>query len=111
MSVKLALLKSGDTVIADVKELVSDENICGYLFKEPYIVRIQPKLLIEGLETDENSSTEVLFSPWIPLTSDTEIVVRPDWLVTIVEPHNEITELYGGRTNGQSDQGNTLINE
>ena len=38
MSIKIALLKSGESVIADIKELISDEKICGYLFKSPYIV-------------------------------------------------------------------------
>ena len=34
MSIKLALLKSGENVIADIKELVSEEKVCGYLFQE-----------------------------------------------------------------------------
>ena len=33
MSIKVALLKSGESVIADIKELVSDDKICGYLFE------------------------------------------------------------------------------
>ena len=36
MSVKLAVLKSGDTVIADIKELISDDKVCGYLFTNPH---------------------------------------------------------------------------
>ena len=35
MSIKVALLKSGESVIADIKELVSDDNVCGYLFENP----------------------------------------------------------------------------
>jgi hypothetical protein len=30
MSVKIALLKSGESVIADIKELVSEDKVCGY---------------------------------------------------------------------------------
>ena len=32
MSIKLAVLKSGEDIIADVKELIVEENIVGYLF-------------------------------------------------------------------------------
>ena len=35
MSVKLAILKSGETVISELKELVSEDNVCGYLFENP----------------------------------------------------------------------------
>ena len=36
MSVKLALLKSGEVLISDIKELVVDENkVVGYLFNKP----------------------------------------------------------------------------
>ena len=54
MSIKIALLKSGESVIADIKELISDEKICGYLFKNPYIVDLAPNeevLLLEEGQT------------------------------------------------------------
>ena len=36
MSVKLALLKSGEVLISDIKELVDDDKkVIGYLFIEP----------------------------------------------------------------------------
>ena len=33
MSIKLVLLKSGETLISDIKELVSEEKICGYIYE------------------------------------------------------------------------------
>ena len=38
MSIKVALLKSGESVIADIKELISNDNICGYLFENPNVI-------------------------------------------------------------------------
>ena len=38
MSVKLAILKSGETVISELKELVSDDTVCGYLFENPQVI-------------------------------------------------------------------------
>ena len=33
-------------------------------------------------------------SPWIILTKDDNIPIRPDWIVTIVEPIDTIGEMY-----------------
>ena len=105
MSVKLALLKSGETVIADVKELVSDENICGYLFENSHVVGTRKAVLLtEDSGNDESGDLEIIMSPWIILSSDTKIPVRPDWIVTIVEPIDTLKEMYEEKVNGKDDQ-------
>ncbi len=44
MTVKILLLKSGEDVIADVKEMVSpDKKVIGYFLKKPCIVKLIPK--------------------------------------------------------------------
>ena len=40
MSIKIALLKSGESVIADIKELVQEDQLRGYLFKQPFAVNM-----------------------------------------------------------------------
>lgn len=104
MSIKLALLKSGETIISDIKELISDEKVCGYLFNHPHTIETRKSFLL--VEENENSKgdLEVSLSPWIILTSDTQIPVPPDWIVTIVEPIQTIKEMYEEKLNGQSDQ-------
>ena len=103
MSVKLAVLKSGEQVIADVKELVSEEQVRGYLFTRPHkVVTAQPMLLTEE-ETQNDSSLEVTLSPWIILSADTEVVVPTDWVVTIVEPLESVVKMYQEKTDGKSD--------
>jgi hypothetical protein len=109
MSIKIALLKSGESVIADIKELVREDNICGYLFKNPYAVNLLPKygFLTEESAMDdggEDDELNVSFTPWIPLTMDKEIPVRYDWLVTVVSPAKEIEKLYEEMINGQDNQ-------
>ena len=99
MSVKIALLKSGESVIADIKELISDEKVCGYLFTKPQKIDInQGIFLVE--EPTESDSVSITFSSWILFTSDDEIPVRPDWIVTIVEPVKTIKEMYEEKVNG-----------
>lgn len=102
MSVKLALLKSGETIIADIKELISEEKICGYLFKDPHVLTLTESVYLA--EQAEDDSIGVTFTPWIMFTNDKEIPVRPDWMVTIVEPVKEIRKLYEEKVNGTDSE-------
>ena len=106
MSVKVALLKSGESVIADIKELVSDDKICGYLFQNPNIITyLEPEVL-----TEENQTNKLKLSliPWILITSDTKIPVRSDWVITIVEPIEDVKKIYEEKINGEDSQVNSV---
>jgi hypothetical protein len=100
MSVKIALLKSGESVIADIKELISDEKVCGYLFTNPHKIEVSNSVFLTEQPT-ESDSVSITFSSWILFTSDDEIPVRPDWIVTIVEPVKTIKEMYEEKVNGK----------
>jgi hypothetical protein len=104
MSIKLALLKSGETIISDAKELISDEKVCGYLFTKPHKVETRKTVLL--IEENESASgdLEVSLSPWIILTSDEQIPVPPDWIVTILEPIPTIKEMYEEKVNEQDSK-------
>ena len=119
MSIKLALLKSGENVIADIKELISEEKVCGYLFTKPYFVSTRKSpVLTEEKEPLNASNLEVSLEPWIILAKDQKIPVRMDWVVTIVEPLDSVIKMYEEKVNGQqsetdqdnsSDEPTTLI--
>jgi hypothetical protein len=105
MSIKLALLKSGETVISDIKELVSEENqFRAYLFNKPHKIETRKTLLLMEESESNKGDIEVSLSPWIILTTDDQITVSPDWIVAIVEPIQTIKEMYEEKLNGQSDQ-------
>jgi len=101
MSTKIALLKSGESVIADIKELISDDKVCGYLFKQPHKIDVNKSVFLTE-EPAESTDVNVTFSSWIFFTSDDEIPVRADWIVTIVEPVKAIKELYEEKVNGEN---------
>ena len=102
MSIKLAILKSGEQLIADAKELVSDEKVRGYLLTKPHkVVSSQPLLLTE--EQKDDNSVEVTLSPWILLSADNEVVVPTDWVVTVVEPLPSVVKMYQEKTDGRQD--------
>ena len=105
MSTKLALLKSGETVIADIQELVSGEKVCGYLFTKPqYVDTRRTPVLTEEKEPSSKSNLEVAFEPWIVLAKDQKIPVNNDWIVTIVEPLDNVTKMYEERVNGEQGE-------
>ena len=103
MSIKLAVLKSGEDIIADVKEIIAeDKNVVGYLLNNPHTVVCGDNILRE--EGSEEGHIQVSLRPWLVLSKDTQVPIRPDWLVTIVEPVDMLTQMYEEKVNGKSDQ-------
>ena len=113
MSVKIALLKSGENVIADIKELISEETIVGYLFEDPHRIEYIDQIV---LTEDSGGHNDVKLSliPWIVFSKDKQVPVRPDWIVTVVEPIDEIKTMYLERndkseTNSINEQTDSFI--
>ena len=46
MAIKLAVLQSGDQIIADMKEIVSEERPIAYLFNKPHKVNINSPIYL-----------------------------------------------------------------
>ena len=99
MSIQLALLKSGEEVIADIKEYRdSEDNLVNYLFSNPYALKIKKsQVLMEGKET---LKPEIIYHRWMPLSKDTDIIVNKDWIVCITDPLNELLETFTEKMNG-----------
>jgi len=100
MSIKLAILKSGEDVVADIKEYVDEEgNVVALIFENPVAVKLfSNKSVVDAEKSDEFS---VSFTNWIPLSADTTIPVDKDWVVTIVEPVDAVKKSYEERMNGR----------
>ena len=102
MTVKLAFLKSGEQVIADIMELVNeDDKVVSLVFSNPYVARLlTPELLMENsVQLNDEIEHKVAFSPWIVLSQDKKVAVDPAWVVTIVEPHEWIKSSYEEKMN------------
>ena len=102
------MLKSGEDIITDVKELKTEEGIVGYYFHKPLIVKMhhseEPTVLNEeGSSREYESKISVQFYPWIPLSEESRIPCSADWVVTIVEPVKSIKKLYQERLNGRHE--------
>lgn len=98
MTVKLAIFKSGEQIISDIKEILSPENkVIGYLLNNPLTVYEEeenPQILLEEPETDGQNSVQIVMSRWIRLSKNKEIMIPMDWVVTIVDPIDSLIEMY-----------------
>lgn len=101
MTVKLAILKSGENIISDIKEAYYEDKLACYIFENPCKIVINGtyKILTED-EEDQDSNTNTLsisLHPWPSLSSDTSVQVVSDWIVTLVEPNSKLKEMYNSR--------------
>ena len=100
MAIKLAVLKSGEDVIADIREMmVGDEDtppekkkVVGYYFIKPCGVTLKNKA-IDVNESAEDSFELKLF-PWCPLAKNDAIPMSTEWVVTLVDPVDKLREMY-----------------
>jgi hypothetical protein len=92
MTVKLALLKSGEDVIADVQEMVINDKVVGYIFNKPCSIKMQVRE--EDNDKEKTDSVKIRLTPWILLTKDTKIPVSLDWVITLVDPIDQLLKMY-----------------
>ena len=108
MTVKLLLLKSGEQVLADTKELRRKDDVpmvdkvYGYLLTQPHKVSAnKPLVLTENV--DEQRNVEITISPWILLTEDKVMTIPKEWVITIVNPIESVVKMYQEKVNGESN--------
>ena len=107
MTVKILLLKSGEDVISDVKEMISpDDKVIGYFLSKPCVIKLLPKKS-EG----DKRETSISMYPWMPLAKEKQIPLPTDWVVTMVTPIEKVETMYkedilNGQTTDQVDNPN-----
>ena len=86
MSIRLVLLKSGEEVVANVTQMTVGESqtVVGYYLEEPCAAKIYKT------ETEN----QIKLMPWIPLSKEKKVPVPAEWVVTIVEPIDQLLSLY-----------------
>ena len=108
MSVKLTILKTGETLISDMQELVSDKDQAAphaYLLNNPHLVKIREKqFLTEDEKNDNKVGIDVLMTTWIVISSDKKILLPVDCVMTIVEPIEGVRKMF-------LDKNDVLVNE
>ena len=101
MSTQLALLKSGEEVIADIKEIRQEktDELVSYLFKDPYCVKIKKSEVL--VENEVRPKHELAYYKWMSLSEDNDIIVNRDWVVCITNPLDSVKKNYEEKMNGR----------
>ena len=100
MAIKLAVLKSGEDVIADIREMmIGDEDtpdekkkVVGYYFIKPCGVTLKNKAI--NVNGSDDDSYELKLFPWCPLAKNDAIPMNTDWVVTLVDPVEKLKDMY-----------------
>ena len=96
MTVKLALLKSGEEVISDIDEMKTDrEIVVGYYFTNPCrAILTTPEIQVDDSLASDKKPVAIKLLPWFPLANEEKIPVVADWVISIVEPQPKLKDLY-----------------
>ena len=98
MTIKFIVLKSGEQLISDIKEMAvgeeDEQKVVGYFLRRPCMVKIKNPGIVEQEKSKTKAGFEVTLIPWISLTEDEVIPIPSDWLVTMVEPVPQLTLMY-----------------
>ena len=110
MTIKILVLKSGEDVIADIKEMMTPDNkVMGYLLTKPCVVKLMSNAPLTTEEDDSNteysSEVRIRMHPWAPLAKEKEIPLTSEWVVTMVTPIDKVLTMYKEQVlkNGQNN--------
>ena len=116
MAVSILTLKTGDRVIAELKEIFDEEGadrkgIC-LLMEEPSVLQLDgstPQFLTEAA----GAEYQIRFSKWNPYSSDWQFKIPYDSVMTISNPEKGLEEAYKNKITekrevyGQNDRDTT----
>ena len=101
MTVKLVLLKSGEKLISDIKEGFLEEKLVCYLLEKPCTISVNGTYKVLDDEGESGGDrVSVSLHSWPPFSKQESVEISPDCIVTIVEPSDEIKEMYENQVLG-----------
>lgn len=117
MSVKICVLRTGETVIGDIKEVIDQEEnkSLGYKIEHPYVLNYGYQASLKVSEVDEEIESDregasYTFSAWAPLAAEREFNFVFDFVDCIYEPHKAVTESYNVIVNHWLDENLNKVN-
>ena len=97
MSIKITVLKSGDQLISDMKELMAEneQKVQAYMLVNPHTYEISEKQFMTEEEKEVGDyGIDVSLLPWLILSKDKKMIIPTDSVLTVVEPLESVTQLY-----------------
>ena len=111
MTIKILVLKSGEDVIADIKEMMtSDNQVMGYILTKPCVVKLMSAAPLTAEEDEPNpegtSEVRIRMHPWAPLAKEKQVPLSTEWVVTMFSPIDKVLDMYKKQVlkeNGKTD--------
>ena len=112
MTIKILVLKSGEDVIADIKEMMtSDNQVMGYILTKPCVVKLMSAAPLTAEEDDDSnpegtSEVRIRMHPWAPLAKEKQVPLSTEWVVTMFSPIDKVLDMYTKQVlkqNGKTD--------
>ena len=98
MSIKLSLLKTGEQIISEMKELVAEgQDVAhAYMLENPHMIEIKDRQFVteEDKKKGGDFGIDVALIPWLVLSKNKKMVIPLDTVLTIVEPLDSLTQMY-----------------
>ena len=112
MTIKILVLKSGEDVIADIKEMMtSDNQVMGYLLTKPCVVKLMSAAPLTAEEDDSNpegtSEVRIRMHPWAPLAKEKQVPLSTEWVVTMFSPIDKVLDMYKKQVLKENGQNNS----
>ena len=120
MTIKILVLKSGEDVIADIKEMMtSDNQVMGYILTKPCVVKLMSAAPLTAEEDDDSnpegtSEVRIRMHPWAPLAKEKEVPLSTEWVVTMFSPIDKVLDMYKKQVlkeNGKTDTTDSSDNQ
>ncbi len=119
MTIKILVLKSGEDVIADIKEMMtSDNQVMGYILTKPCVVKLMSAAPLTAEEDDPNpegtSEVRIRMHPWAPLAKEKQVPLSTEWVVTMFSPIDKVLDMYKKQVlkeNGKTDTTDSSDNQ
>ena len=103
MSIKIAVLRSGEQIITNVSEMTVGENndkLVGYYFFKPCIIKLNERN-VPVLTGEQVKTYDMKMHPWIPLTENEQISIPIDHVTTFVDPVPKAYKMYENNVLGK----------
>ena len=102
MSVKLVVLKTGESIITDIKEGIVDDKLVCYVLEKPCKILVNGTYSFnENEETPSKNKVSISLQSWPIFSIDDVLEISPDVIITVVNPNSQLEEMYNKQVLGE----------
>jgi len=108
MTVKIAVFKSGEQVICDIKEGFDQDKLITYLLENPCKIKINSRHKYSINNEDQKEQMHISLEPWPTFSGDSVVPIVTDFLVTAVEPAAGLKKMYEEQFKNETNQTDSI---